>query len=144
MQQPPKNRKFRKAMKGRNRGQAKSSRVCFGEFGLKSIGRSRITAVQIESARRAMNRFMKRDGQIWIRVFPDHPVSKKPLEVRQGKGKGNVEFYVFNVKPGTVVFEIAGVSKEIAARAFELASSKLPFKTKMIQKEEASDGNQVA
>ena len=144
MQQPPKNRKFRKAMKGRNRGQAKSSRVCFGEFGLKSIGRCRLTAVQIESARRAMNRYMKRDGQIWIRVFPDHPVSKKPLEVRQGKGKGNVEFYVFNVKPGTVVFEIAGVSKKVAARAFELAASKLPFKTKMIEKEEAEDGNQVA
>lgn len=144
MQQPPKSRKYRKDHKGRNRGNARSSRVCFGEFGLMSVGRNRLTARQIESARRAITRCMKRDGQTWIRVFPDKPISKKPLEVRQGKGKGNVEYYVFNVKPGTVVFEVAGVAESIALRAFELASSKLPFKTKVIRKEEATDGVQVA
>ena len=134
MQQPPKNRKFRKAMKGRNRGKSKSSRVCFGQFGLKSIGRSRLTAVQIESARRAMNRFMKRDGQIWIRVFPDHPVSKKPLEVRQGKGKGNVEYWVAQIQPGRVLYEVEGVSEQLAREAFDLAAAKLPVQTTFVKR----------
>ena len=132
----PKRTKFRKQMKGRNRGLAhRGSTVSFGEFGLKATGRGRITARQIESARRAMTRHIKRGGKIWIRVFPDKPITQKPLEVRQGKGKGNVEYWVALIQPGRVLFEIEGVSEELAASAFKLASAKLPFTTKFIKRE---------
>src|SRR6056300_1726137 len=126
----PKRTKFRKQMKGRNRGLAqRGSTVSFGEYGLKATGRGRMTARQIEAARRAMTRRVKRGGQIWIRAFPDKPITKKPLEVRQGKGKGNVEYWVAQVKPGHVLFEMEGVDREVARRAFELAAAKLQFKT---------------
>lgn len=116
-------------MKGRNRGLAqRGNKISFGEFGLKAIERGRLTARQIESARRAMTRHIKRGGKIWIRVFPDKPITQKPLEVRQGKGKGNVEYWVAQIQPGKVLFEMEGVSKELAIEAFNLAKSKLPFK----------------
>ena len=125
--------KFRKQQKGRNRGLAqRGSKVSVGEFGLKAIGRGRLTARQIEAARRAMTRHVKRGGKIWIRVFPDKPVSKKPLEVRQGKGKGNVEYWVAQVQPGKVLYEMEGVPEEVAREAFRLASAKLPFKTQFV------------
>lgn len=125
----PKKTKYRKMMKGRNRGLAnRGSKVSFGEFGLKAVERGRMTARQIEAARRAMTRHIKRGGKIWIRVFPDKPITKKPLEVRQGKGKGNVEYWVAQIQPGKVLFEMEGVSKELAAEAFRLAARKLPFK----------------
>ena len=136
MLQPPKKMKFRKAFKGRNRGIVTNPQVHFGSFGLQSIGRSRLIARQIEAARRAITRFVKRGGKLWIRVFPDKPISKKPLEVRQGKGKGSVEYYAFEVKPGTVIFEIDGVPEDLARQAFKLASAKLPFKVKFIVKQE--------
>ncbi len=126
----PKRTKFRKQHKGRNRGLAQSgNRVSFGEFGLKASERGRLTARQIEAARRAIQRSVKRGGKLWIRVFPDKPVSKKPLEVRMGKGKGNVEYWVALVQPGFVLYEIEGVSEELAREAFELAAAKLPVKT---------------
>jgi large subunit ribosomal protein L16 len=129
----PKRTKFRKQMKGRNRGLAtKGSKVSFGEFGLKAVDRGRITARQIEAARRAMTRYVKRGGKIWIRVFPDKPITKKPLEVRQGKGKGNVEYWVSLVQPGSMLYEMEGVSEEIAREAFRLASAKLPIKTTFV------------
>ena len=132
----PKRTKFRKQQTGRNRGLAlRGSKVSFGEYGLKSTDRGRLTARQIEAARRAMTRHVKRGGKIWIRVFPDKPITKKPLEVRQGKGKGNVEYYVFLVKPGTIIFEAAGVDEETVKEAFRLAGSKLPFKVKMVKRE---------
>ncbi len=116
--------------KGRNRGLAfNSNRVSFGEYGLKSIGRGRITAQQIEAARRAMTRHVKRGGKIWIRVFPDKPITKKPLEVRQGKGKGNVEFWVAQVQPGRMLYEMEGISENLAREAFRRAAAKLPVKT---------------
>ncbi len=122
----PKKRKFRKDFKGRNRGVATcGNRVSFGDFGMKATTRGRLTARQIEAARRAISRHLKRGGQVWIRIFPDKPISKKPLEVRQGKGKGSVEYWVAQVKPGTMLFEIAGVTKELAFEAFRLASAKL-------------------
>lgn len=125
----PKKTKYRKMMKGRNRGLAtRGSKVSFGEFGLKAVERGRMTARQIEAARRAMTRHIKRGGKIWIRVFPDKPITKKPLEVRQGKGKGNVEYWVAQIKPGKILFEMEGVTKELAAEAFRLAARKLPFK----------------
>ncbi|KTD19990.1 50S ribosomal protein L16 [Legionella israelensis] len=125
----PKRTKYRKQMKGRNRGLAqRGNKISFGEFGLKAIERGRLTARQIESARRAMTRHIKRGGKIWIRVFPDKPITQKPLEVRQGKGKGNVEYWVAQIQPGKVLFEMEGVSKELAIEAFNLAKSKLPFK----------------
>ena len=125
----PKNRKFRKDFKGRNRGlAARGNRVSFGEYGIKSQQRGRITARQIEAARRAIARYVKRSGKITIRIFPDKPISKKPLEVRQGKGKGNVEYYVALVQPGTMMFEIEGVDKELAKEAFARAAAKLPVK----------------
>lgn len=105
----PKRTKFRKAFKGRNRGLANGTDVSFGEFGLKAVGRGRLTARQIEAARRAMTRHIKRQGQIWIRVFPDKPITSKPLEVRQGKGKGNVEYWVAQIQPGKVLYEMGGV-----------------------------------
>ena len=123
----PKKRKYRKDFKDRNRGLApRGSHISFGEFGMKTTERARITARQIEAARRAITRHLKRGGQVWIRVFPDKPISKKPLEVRQGKGKGAVEFWVAVVKPGKVLFEIGGVPRELAMEAFRLASAKLP------------------
>lgn len=125
----PKRTKYRKQMKGRNRGLAhRGSTVSFGEFGMKAVERGRLTARQIEAARRAMTRHIKRGGKIWIRVFPDKPITKKPLEVRQGKGKGNVEYWVAQIQPGKILFEMEGVSKELAQEAFNLAKAKLPFK----------------
>jgi len=126
----PKRTKFRKQFKGRNRGLAISgSSVSFGEYGLKSAERGRMTARQIEAARRTITRCVKRGGKLWIRVFPDKPITKKPLEVRQGKGKGNVEYWVAQIQPGRMLYEIEGVTEEMAREAFKLASAKLPFKT---------------
>jgi len=130
----PKRMKFRKMHKGRNRGLAKGGNVTFGEFGLKATGRGRITARQIEAARRAMTRHVKRQGQIWIRVFPDKPITQKPLEVRQGKGKGSVEYWVCQVQPGKILYEMAGVPEELAREAFSLASAKLPISTTFVTK----------
>ena len=129
----PKRTKFRKTQKGRNRGLAlRGSKVSFGEYGLKATGRGRITARQIEAARRAMTRHIKRGGKIWIRVFPDKPITGKPLEVRQGKGKGNVEYWVAQIQPGRMLYEMEGVSEEIAREAFQLAAAKLPIQTKFV------------
>jgi len=126
----PKRTKFRKQHKGKNRGLAvRGSSVSFGEFGLKATGRGRLTARQIESARRAMTRHVKRGGKIWIRVFPDKPITKKPLEVRMGKGKGGVEYWVAQIQPGKMLFEMEGVSEELAREAFQLAAAKLPIST---------------
>jgi large subunit ribosomal protein L16 len=129
----PKRSKYRKAHKGRIHGNAKGGTdLNFGEFGLKAMEPDRITARQIEAARRAITRHMKRQGKVWIRVFPDVPVSKKPLEVRMGSGKGAVEYYVCRVKPGRIMFELDGVTRKIAEEAFELAAAKLPIKTKFV------------
>jgi len=129
----PKRTKFRKQHKGRNRGLAhRGSSVEFGKYGLKSTGRGRLTARQIEAGRRAMTRRVRRGGQIWIRVFPDKPITKKPLEVRQGKGKGNVEYWVAQIKPGRVLYEMEGVSEEEARDAFRLAAAKLPLPTTFV------------
>ncbi|MEN8260260.1 MAG: 50S ribosomal protein L16 [Pseudomonadota bacterium] len=125
----PKRTKFRKQHKGRNTGLARGSAVSFGEFGLKATERGRLTARQIEAARRAITRHVRRGGKIWIRVFPDKPITKKPLEVRMGKGKGSVEYWVAQIKPGAMLYEIQGVSEELAREAFRLAAAKLPFKT---------------
>jgi len=130
----PKRTKFRKMMKGRNRGLATSYKVSFGEIGLQATGRCRMTARQIESARRAMTRHVKRQGKIWIRVFPDKPITKKPLEVRMGKGKGSVEYWVAQIKPGQMLFEMQGVEDTIAREAFALAAAKLPVKTTVIKR----------
>lgn len=131
----PKRTKFRKQHKGRNRGLAiAGSNVSFGEYGLKSTGRGRLTARQIESARRAITRHVKRGGKIWIRVFPDKPITKKPLEVRQGKGKGNVEYWVAQIQPGRMLYEIEGISEELAREAFALASAKLPVSTTFVKR----------
>ena len=131
----PKRTKFRKAFKGRIHGVAKSATTLdFGSFGLKALDAERVTARQIEAARRAISRAMKRQGRLWIRIFPDVPVSKKPPEVRQGKGKGSVEFWACRVKPGRVMFEIDGVSEELAREAFALGAAKLPIKTKFISR----------
>jgi large subunit ribosomal protein L16 len=131
----PKRTKFRKQHKGRNRGLAqRGNAVSFGEFGLKSTGRGRITARQIEAARRAMTRYVKRGGKIWIRIFPDKPITKKPLEVRQGKGKGNVEYWVAQIQPGSMLYEMEGVSEEIAREAFRLAAAKLPVSTSFVSR----------
>lgn len=126
----PKRTKYRKAMKGRNRGLAqRGNKVSFGEYGLKATTRGRLTSRQIEAARRALTRFVKRGGRVWIRVFPDKPVSKKPLEVRMGSGKGNPEFWVAEIKPGAVLYEMEGINETEAREAFRLASAKLPLKT---------------
>ncbi len=123
-------------MKGRNRGLAlRGSSVSFGEYGLKATDRGRLTARQIEAARRAMTRYIKRGGKIWIRVFPDKPITKKPLEVRQGKGKGNVEYWVCQIQPGKMLYEMEGVSEEVARQAFKLASAKLPFSTTFVSRQ---------
>ena len=131
----PKRTKFRKVMKGRNRGLAhRGSNVDFGEYGLKALSRGRLTARQIEAARRAMTRHVKRGGKIWIRVFPDKPITQKPLEVRQGKGKGSVEYWVCQIQPGRIMFEIEGVDETLAREAFELAASKLPLSTAFVKR----------
>ena len=129
----PKRTKFRKQQKGRNRGLAqRGSNVSFGEYALKATDRGRLTARQIEAARRTITRHVKRGGKLWIRVFPDVPITKKPIEVRQGKGKGNVEYWIAQIQPGSVLYEIEGVSEEIAREAFKLAAAKLPFKTTFV------------
>ena len=129
----PKRTKFRKAHKGRIHGLATGgSRLNFGAYGLKAMSADRVTARQIEAARRAITRHMKRVGRVWIRIFPDVPVSTKPAEVRQGKGKGSPEFWVCRVKPGRVMFEVDGVTRDVAERAFELAAAKLPLKTRFV------------
>jgi large subunit ribosomal protein L16 len=129
----PKRTKFRKQHKGRNRGLAqRGNKVSFGEYGLKATTRGRLTARQIEAARRAMTRHIKRGGRIWIRVFPDKPISKKPLEVRMGKGKGNPEYWVSLVQPGTMLYEMEGVSEEVAREALKLAAAKLPVRTTFV------------
>ena len=132
----PKRTKFRKQFKMRNRGLAtRGNSVSFGEYGLKSVTRGQLTARQIEAARRAMTRYVKRGGKIWIRVFPDKPITKKPLEVRQGKGKGNVEYWVAQIQPGRMLYEIAGVTEDIAREAFRLAAAKLPVRTVFIERQ---------
>ena len=129
----PKRTKFRKQQKGRNRGLAQTgNKVSFGEYGLKAVERGRITSRQIEAARRAMTRHVKRGGKIWIRVFPDKPITEKPLEVRQGKGKGNVEYWVAQIQPGRMLYEMQGVTEELAREAFGLAAAKLPLKTTFV------------
>ena len=132
----PKRTKYRKQFKGRNAGLAhRGSSVSFGDYGLKATSRARMTAREIEAARRAMTRYVKRGGKVWIRVFPDVPVSKKPLEVRMGSGKGNVEYYVARVQPGKVLFEMEGVTEEIAREAFRLAASKLSVETMFVKRQ---------
>ncbi|AZZ94610.1 MULTISPECIES: 50S ribosomal protein L16 [unclassified Hahella] len=129
----PKRTKFRKVHKGRNTGLAqRGNKVSFGEFGLKATGRGRITARQIEAARRTMTRRIKRGGKIWIRIFPDKPITKKPLEVRMGKGKGPVEYWVAEIEPGRMLYEMEGVSEELAREAFALAAAKLPVATTFV------------
>ncbi len=132
----PKRTKFRKQHKGRNRGVAtRGNKVNFGEFGLRALATGRITARQIEAARRAINRYIKRGGKVWIRIFPDKPITQKPLEVRQGSGKGNVEYWVALVQRGRVLFEIEGVTPELAEEAFRLAAAKLPLRTELVARE---------
>ena len=129
----PKRTKYRKMHKGRNRGLAQNgNKVSFGEFGLKATMRGRITARQIEAARRIISRHVKRGGKIWIRIFPDVPISNKPLEVRMGGGKGNVEYWVAKVQPGSVLYEMDGVTEDLAREAFKLAAAKLPIKTTFV------------
>ena len=131
----PKRTKWRKQQKGRNRGlAARGNKVSFGDYGLKATGRGRVTARQIEAARRAITRHIKRGGKIWVRVFPDKPVSKKPLEVRMGKGKGNPEYWVAVVKPGHVLYEMEGVTEELAREAFRLAGAKLSVSTTFVSR----------
>lgn len=131
----PNRQKFRKAHKGRVAPKAKAgTKLAFGEFGLKSLDAERVTARQIEAARRAAVRHMKRQGKFWIKIFPDIPVSKKPAEVRMGKGKGSPEFFVSRVSPGRILFEIDGVTEEIAREALRLASGKLPVRTKIVRR----------
>ncbi len=135
MLRQPKTTKYRKQQKGRNKGMAQSGhRLCFGEFGLRSRGNKRITARQIEAARRAMTRHIKRGGKIWIRIFPDKPITQKPLEVRQGKGKGAVEYWVAQVKPGTILYEIEGIPESLAQEALRLAASKLSVPTDFVRR----------
>ena len=129
----PARRKYRKEQKGRNKGIAtRGTKGSFGEFGLKAIGRGRITARQIEAARRAMTRHIKRGGRIWIRIFPDKPISQKPAEVRMGNGKGNPEYYVAEIQPGKVIYEMDGVDESLAREAFALAAAKLPIETAFV------------
>lgn len=133
----PKRVKFRKCHTGKNRGMARSgTEVSFGDYALQAVGRGWMTSRQIEAARIAMTRYIKRGGQIWIRVFPDKPITKKPAETRMGKGKGSPEYWVAVVKPGRVLYEMQGVSEEIAREAFRLAQHKLPFKTRFMKKNE--------
>lgn len=132
----PARRKYRKEQKGRNKGVAtRGNKVSFGEYGLKAVGRGRLTARQIEAARRAMTRHIKRGGRIWIRIFPDKPVSQKPAEVRMGNGKGNPEFWVAEIQPGKVLYEMDGVDEVMAKEAFRLASAKLPIPTTFVARQ---------
>lgn len=129
----PKRTKYRKQFKGRNRGLAhRGSSVAFGDFGLKATERGRLTARQIEAGRRAITRFIKRGGKVWIRVFPDKPITQKPLEVRQGKGKGNVEYWAALIQPGRILYEMEGVTEQTAREAFKLAAAKLPLATVVV------------
>jgi len=131
----PARRKYRKEQKGRNKGIAtRGTSVSFGEFGLKATGRGRLTARQIEAARRAMTRHIKRGGRIWIRIFPDKPISQKPAEVRMGNGKGNPEYYVAEIQPGKVLYEMDGVAETLAREAFALAAAKLPISTVFVSR----------
>ena len=131
----PKRTKFRKQSKSRNRGLATvGNKVSFGVYGLKAVGRGRITARQIEAARRALTRKVKRGAKVWIRIFPDKPITKKPLEVRQGKGKGNVEYWVAQIQPGRMLYEMEGVPEDLAREAFDLAAAKLPVKTTFVSR----------
>jgi len=131
----PARTKYRKQQKGRNTGVAtRGARVSFGEYGLKAIGRGRLTARQIEAARRALSRHIKRGGRIWIRVFPDKPVSHKPAEVRMGNGKGNPEYFVAEIQPGKIIYEMDGVEAAVAKEAFALAAAKLPIRTILVQR----------
>ena len=133
----PARQKFRKQHKGRNRGLATTgNKVSFGDFGLKAIGRGRITARQIEAARRALTRHMKRQGRVWIRIFPDVPVTAKPIEVRMGKGKGSVDRWVAKIKPGRIMFEVDGVSEDVAMEALRLAAMKLSVKSRLVKRED--------
>lgn len=133
----PKRTKFRKQFKGRIHGEAKGgSDLAFGHYGLKATQPERITARQIEAARRAMTRQMKRQGRVWIRIFPDLPVTSKPVEVRMGKGKGSVDFWACKVKPGRILFELDGVSEDVAREALRLAAMKLPIKTRVVVRED--------
>ena len=132
----PKRTKFRKQQKGRNRGLAlRGSKVSFGEYALKATDRGRMTSRQIEAARRTITRHVKRGGKLWIRVFPDVPITKKPIEVRQGKGKGNVEYWVAQIQPGKVLYEMEGVAEEVAREAFRLAAAKLPIATTFVKRQ---------
>ena len=132
----PARRKYRKEQKGRNKGVAtRGAAVSFGDFGLKAIDRGRLTARQIEAARRAMTRHIKRGGRIWIRIFPDKPISQKPAEVRMGNGKGNPEYYVAEIQPGKMLYEMDGVNEELAREAFKLAAAKLPLRTVFISRQ---------
>ena len=141
----PKRTKFRKQHKGRNRGLAQSGNlVSFGEYGLKATTRGRITARQIEAARRAINRHVKRGGKMWIRIFPDKPITKKPLDVRMGKGKGNPEGFVAPITPGRLIFEVEGVSFDIAKEALRLAAQKLPVTTKFVVRHDYDMQNEMA
>ena len=131
----PARTKYRKQQKGRNTGVAtRGNKVSFGEYGLKALTRGRITARQVEAARRAMTRHIKRGGRIWIRIFPDKPITQKPAEVRMGKGKGTVEYFVSEIQPGKVLYEMDGVTEALAREAFALASAKLPFRTAFVQR----------
>lgn len=131
----PKKTKYRKKMKGNMKGsETRGTELEFGEYGLQTVEPAWITSRQIEAARRAMTRHIKRGGQVWIKIFPDKPITKKPAETRMGKGKGNPEYWVAVVKPGRVMFEMAGVTREISVRALELAAQKLPIKTRIIEK----------
>ena len=131
----PARTKYRKQQKGRNTGVAtRGTKVSFGEYGLKAVGRGRLTARQLEAARRALSRHIKRGGRIWIRVFPDKPISTKPAEVRMGNGKGNPEYFVCEIQPGKIIYEMDGVDAAIAKQAFALASAKLPFKTIVVHR----------
>ena len=132
----PARRKYRKEQKGRNKGvSTRGAKFSFGEYGLKAIGRGRLTARQIEAARRAMTRHIKRGGRVWIRIFPDKPISKKPAEVRMGNGKGNPEYYVAEIQPGKVLYEINGIPEALAREAFLLAAAKLPLKTTFVARQ---------
>ena len=141
----PNRTKYRKVQKGRNTGLAhRGSKVSFGEYGLKAVGRGRLTARQIEAARRAMTRHIKRGGRIWIRVFPDKPISKKPAEVRMGGGKGSPEYWVAEIQPGKVLYEMDGVSVELAREAFRLAAAKLPFPTVFVLRQVGDESERSA
>ena len=140
----PKRTKFRKQQKGRNRGKAtRGTKVVYGEYGLQSLELGQITSNQIEAARVAMTRYIKRGGQVWITIFPDKPITKKPADTRMGKGKGAVEYWVAPVKPGRIMFEIAGVSEEVAREALRLAANKLYVKCKFVKKENSEIGGEL-